>query len=84
MAISPSVVGSLVKKRLAKGGVTGTPGPPLPTPLVSSIKVKLKILQFNVDSSFSYEAGISGSRRCALYPHDFVSAPSYMYFKVIP
>ena len=28
MAFSPSVVGSLVKKGLQKGGVTGTPGPP--------------------------------------------------------
>ena len=28
MAFSPPAVGCLVKKRLAKGGVTGTPGPP--------------------------------------------------------
>ena len=27
-----------------------------------------KVTLFNVGSSFSYEAGISGSRRCALYP----------------
>ena len=34
MAFSPrNIVGCLLKKRLTKGGVTGTPGPPLPTPL---------------------------------------------------
>ena len=38
MAFSPSVVGSLVKKGLQKGGVTGTPGPPLPTPLPTRIR----------------------------------------------
>jgi len=35
MAFSPPVVGSLIKKGLAKGGVTGTAGPPLATPLLS-------------------------------------------------
>lgn len=35
MAISPPVIGCLVKKRLAKGGVTGTPKTPLATPLVA-------------------------------------------------
>ena len=33
MAFSPPVVGCLVKKRLAEGGFTGTPGPPLAAPL---------------------------------------------------
>ena len=31
-----NIVGCLSKKRLTKGGVTGTPGPPLATPLVTS------------------------------------------------
>ena len=37
MAFSPSVVGCLVKKRLAKAGVTGTPGPPWLRPRESRI-----------------------------------------------
>ena len=37
MAFSPPVVGCLVKKAdKIKGGVTGTPGPPLATPLTLS------------------------------------------------
>ena len=35
MAFSPPVVGCLVKKKLATGGVTDTPGPPLATPLIT-------------------------------------------------
>ena len=42
MAFSPSVVGSLVNKGLQKGGITGTPEPPLPTPLVD-VKPKLTL-----------------------------------------
>ena len=38
-------------------------------------KGKGKVTLFNVGSSFSYEAGINGSRRCALYPTPSVSAP---------
>ena len=34
MSFSPrNIVGCLLKKRLTEGGVTGTPGPPLATPL---------------------------------------------------
>ena len=34
MAFSPrNIIGCFLKKRLTKGGVTGTPGPPLATPL---------------------------------------------------
>ena len=38
MAFSPrNIVGCFLKKRLTKGGgVTGTPGPPLATPLIVS------------------------------------------------
>ena len=43
---------------------------------------KGKVTLFNVSSSFSYEAGINGSRRCALYPPPSVSAPSYGYLKL--
>ena len=32
------------------------------------VKKKGKVTLFNVGSSFSYETGINGSRRCALYP----------------
>jgi len=41
MAFSPPVVGCLVKKRLAKGGVTGTPGPPWLRPWVTLISAIL-------------------------------------------
>ena len=30
-----NIVGCLLTKRLTKGGVTGTPGPPLATPLIT-------------------------------------------------
>ena len=42
MAFSPPVVGCLVKKGLQKGGYTGTPGPPLGYPLVSSATAKIR------------------------------------------
>ena len=45
-------------------------------------KSKGKVTLFNVGSSFSYEAGINGSRRCALYPPPSVSAPFYGYLKL--
>ena len=45
-------------------------------------KGKGKVTLFNVGSSFSYETGINGSRRCALYPPASVSAPFYGYSKV--
>ena len=41
------------------------------------VKGKGKVTLFNVGSSFSYEAGINGSRRCGLYPPPSVSAPFY-------
>ena len=37
---------------------------------------------FNIGSSFSYEAGINGNRRCALYPPPSVSAPFYGYLNL--
>jgi len=43
---------------------------------------KGKVTLFNVGSSFSYETGINGSRRCALYPPASVSAPFYGYSKL--
>jgi len=43
MAFSPPAVGCLVKKGLQKGGVTGTPGPPLATPLPHYLGVTLPI-----------------------------------------
>ena len=43
---------------------------------------KGKVTLFNVGSSFSYEASINGSRRCALYPPPSVSAPFYGYLKL--
>ena len=45
-------------------------------------KGKGKVTLFNVGSSFSYEAGINGSRRCVLYPPPSVSAPFYGYLKL--
>ena len=45
-------------------------------------KGKGKVTLFNVGSSFSYETGINGSRRCALYPPASVSAPFYGYSKL--
>ena len=41
------------------------------------VKVKGKVTLFNVGSSFSYETGINGSRRCASTPPASVSAPFY-------
>ena len=38
MSFSPPVVGCLLKKSSQKGGVTGTLGPPLATPLISVFK----------------------------------------------
>ena len=50
----------------------------------SRINVKQgKVTLFNVGSSFSYEAGINGSWRCALYPPPSVSAPLYRYLKLL-
>ena len=46
-------------------------------------KVKGKVTLFNIGSSFSYEAGTNGSRRCALYPPPSVSAPFYGYLKLL-
>ena len=46
------------------------------------VKVKGKVTLFNVGSCFSYETGIIGSRRCALYPSASVSAPFYGYSKL--
>ena len=43
---------------------------------------KGKVTLFNVGSSLSYETGINGSRRCALYPPTSVSAPFYGYSKL--
>ena len=37
---------------------------------------------FNVGSSFSYETGVNGSRRCAFYPPPSVSAPFHGYLKL--
>ena len=48
----------------------------------SSVKVKSKVNLFNVGSSFSYETGINGSRRCAFYPPPSVSAPFHGYLKL--
>ena len=45
-------------------------------------KKKVKVILFNFGSSFSYETGISGSRRCALHPPASVSAPFYGCSKV--
>ena len=44
--------------------------------------LKGKVTLFNVGSSFSYETGINGSRRCALYPPASVSAPFNGYSKL--
>ena len=48
-----------------------------------SIKGKGKVTLFNVGSSFSYETGINGSRRCALYSpasvHRFTGIQRYGY-----
>mgnify|MGYP000061351637 CR=1 FL=1 len=41
-------------------------------------RFKGKVTLFNVGSSFSYETGINGSRRCALYPPTSESAPFYV------
>ena len=50
------------------------------TLLVKSKKGEVTL--FNVGSSFSYETGINGSRRCALYSPASVSAPFYGYSKL--
>ena len=47
-----------------------------------NISCKGKVTLFNVGSSFSYETGINGSRRCALYPSASVSAPFYGYSRL--
>ena len=41
-----------------------------------------KVTLFDVGSPFSYETGINGSRRCALYPPVSVSAPFCWYSKL--
>ena len=46
-----------------------------PYPRRLESKGKGKVTLFNVGSSFTYEAGINGSRRCILYPPPSVSAP---------
>ena len=47
-----------------------------------SIKGKGEGNLFNVGSSFSYETGVNGSGRCALYSPASVSAPFYGYSKI--
>ena len=47
-----------------------------------SDSIKGKGNLFNVGSSFSYETGVNGSRRCALYSPASVSAPFYGYSKI--
>ena len=41
-------------------------------------RFKGKVTLFNVGSSFCYETGINGSRRCAFYPPTSESAPFYV------
>ena len=54
MVFSPrNIVGCLHKKRLTKGGVTGTPGPPLATPLPIFLKFPYQEFQLNV-THFNY------------------------------
>ena len=48
-----------------------------------AVKVKGKVTLFNVGSSFSYETGINGSRRCALYPSCLCQCSVLRVFKAM-